>query len=290
MDIAADIKRTFKEGSVLTRLIYVNLGVFVVVKLIGVIFYLAGQPFSLVEWLAIPSRMDELAMKPWTPITYMFLHESFLHILFNILGLYWFGKLFLYHFEGEKMLGVYLLGGLAGAFLFVAVFNISPTFESVRGLMLGASAAVFAILVAVAVYDPNREIHLFFIGRFPLKYIAGFYVLLSVLSISSSNPGGNLAHLGGAAWGWFYIYQLRRGNDLGAGLVKLIDKVAEMFKPGKNMKVTFKQQPPRDDYEYNRQKNIHQDEINRILDKIAKSGYESLTKKEKEILFKQGKK
>ena len=290
MDIAADIKRTFKEGSVLTRLIYVNLGVFVVVKLIGVIFYLAGQPFSLVEWLAIPSRMDELAMKPWTPITYMFLHESFLHILFNILGLYWFGKLFLYHFEGEKMLGVYLLGGLAGAFLFVAVFNISPTFESVRGLMLGASAAVFAILVAVAVYDPNREIHLFFIGRFPLKYIAGFYVLLSVLSISSSNPGGNLAHLGGAAWGWFYIYQLRRGKDLGAGLVKLIDKVAEMFKPGKNMKVTFKQQPPRDDYEYNRQKNIHQDEINRILDKIAKSGYESLTKKEKEILFKQGKK
>ncbi|MFW5831655.1 MAG: rhomboid family intramembrane serine protease, partial [Prolixibacteraceae bacterium] len=104
MDISADIKRTFKEGSVLTRLIYINLGVFLVVKLTGVIFYLGGVQFSLIEWLAVPSRFEELAVKPWTPVTYMFLHENFLHILFNILGLYWFGKLFLYHFEGEKML------------------------------------------------------------------------------------------------------------------------------------------------------------------------------------------
>ncbi len=290
MDISADIKRTFKEGSVLTRLIYVNLGVFLVVKLIGVILYLGGVQFSLIEWLAVPSRLEELAVKPWTPVTYMFLHESFLHILFNIFGLYWFGKLFLYHFEGEKMLSVYILGGLAGAFLFMAVYNISPTFESVRGLMLGASASVFALLVAVAVYDPSREIHLFFIGRFPLKYIAIFYVVLSALSISASNPGGNLAHLGGAAWGWLYIHQLRRGKDWGAGLVKLIDRVAEMFKPKEKMKVTYKQKPPKDDYEYNRQKSLHQEEINRILDKIAKSGYESLTKREKEILFKQGRK
>ncbi|MFW5755562.1 MAG: rhomboid family intramembrane serine protease [Tangfeifania sp.] len=288
MDIANDIKRTFKEGSVLTRLIYINLGVFLVVKLVAVIFYLAGQPFSPLEWLAVPSRFDELVLKPWTPVTYMFLHESFLHILFNILGLYWFGKLFLYHFEGQKLLSVYLLGGLAGALLYVVVFNVSPTFESVRGLMLGASASVFAILVAVAAYDPNREIHLFFIGRFPLKYIAIFYVVLSVISISTDNPGGNLAHVGGAAWGWFYIFQLRRGRDWGAGLVNLIDKIPDLFQSENHMKVTYRQ-PPRDDYEYNRRQNVKQDEINRILDKIAKSGYESLTKKEKEILFKQGK-
>ena len=288
MDIAGDIKRTFKEGSALTRLIYINLGVFLVVKLIGVIFYLAGHPFSLVQWLAVPSQVDELVMRPWTPVTYMFLHESFLHILFNILGLYWFGKLFLYHFEGQKLLSVYLLGGLAGALIYLVAFNISPAFQSVRGLMLGASASVFAILVAVAAYDPNREIHLFFIGRIQLKYVAGFYVLLSVISISTDNPGGNLAHVGGAVWGWFYIYQLRRGKDWGAGLVNLIDKIPNIFKSDNNMKVTYKK-PPRDDYEYNRQQNVKQDEINRILDKIAKSGYESLTKKEKEILFKQGK-
>lgn len=288
MDITGDIKRTFKEGSALTRLIYINLGVFIVVKLIGVLFYLAGQPFSLVEWLAVPSHFDELIAKPWTPVTYMFLHEGFLHILFNILGLYWFGKLFLYHFEDQKLISVYLLGGLAGALIYLVAFNVSPAFQSVRGLMLGASASVFAILVAVAAYDPNREIHLFFIGRFPLKYVAGFYVLLSVISISTDNPGGNLAHVGGAVWGWFYIYQLRRGKDWGAGLVKLIDKIPDLFKPKNNMKVTYKK-PPRDDYEYNHQQNVKQDEINHILDKIAKSGYESLTKKEKEILFKQGK-
>jgi hypothetical protein len=119
--------------------------------------------------------------------------------------------------------------------------------------------------------------------------VAAFYVLLSIIGISTSNPGGNLAHLGGAAWGWFYIVQLGKGNDYGAAIVKWLDKIAEWFKPKSRLNVTFKQ-PPRDDYEYNRQQNMRQEEINRILDKIAESGYDSLTKKEKEMLFKQGKK
>ena len=293
MDILGDIKRTFKEGSVLTRLIYINIGVFLVLKIIGVFFYLAGQPFSLASWLAVPSVTDELLRRPWTPITYMFLHVGFLHLLFNVLGLYWFGQLFLYHFEGRKLLGVYLLGGLAGAALYVLAYNLFPAFNSMYGLLLGASASIFAVLVAVAVYDPNREIHLFFIGRFPLKYVAGFYVLLSILSITSSNPGGNIAHVGGALWGWFYIYQLKKGKDMGSGFVDFITKIgaffADAFKPKSKMKVTYKK-PPRDDYEYAKQQHVKQEEINRILDKIAKSGYESLSKSEKELLFKQGKK
>lgn len=290
MDIWSDIKRTFKQGSALTRLIYINLGVFLAIKLLAVFFYLAGQPFYLVEWLSVPSSPEMLLRRFWTPFSYMFLHAGFLHLLFNILGLYWFGRLFLYQFEGDKLLSVYLLGGLSGALLYVLAFNIFPAFVSVNAILLGASASVFAILVAIAVYDPQREIHLFFIGRFPLKYIAAFYVVLSIIGISASNPGGNLAHLGGAAWGWFYIAQLRRGKDWGSGLVAFIDKLGDWFKPKEKMKVTFKQQaPPRDDYEYNRQQNLQQEEINRILDKIAQSGYESLTKKEKEILFKQGK-
>ncbi len=293
MDIWGDIKRTFKEGSVLTRLIYINIGVFLVLKIIGVFFYLAGQPVQLTHWLSVPSLTEDLLRRPWTPITYMFLHAGFLHLLFNVLGLYWFGQLFLFHFEGKKLLSVYLLGGLVGAAFYIVAYNVFPAFSSVYGLLLGASASVFAILVAVAVYDPNREIHLFFIGRFPLKYIAVFYILLSVIGISTSNPGGNIAHLGGAFWGWFYIYQLRRGKDLGDGLVTLIDKIAgwgtTVFKQKSNMKVTYKK-PPHGDYEYNRNKNVQQDEINHILDKIAKSGYESLSKHEKELLFKQGKK
>ena len=120
-----------------------------------------------------------------------------------MIGLYWFGQLFLYHFEGDKLLGVYVMGGLWGAFLYIIAYNFIPVFSSVNALLLGASASIFAILVAVAFYDPNREIHLFFIGRFPLKYVAAFYVLLSVIGISSTNPGGNIAHLGGAFWGGF---------------------------------------------------------------------------------------
>jgi membrane associated rhomboid family serine protease len=293
LDIIGDIKRTFKEGSVLTRLIYINIGVFLVIKIIGVFFYLAGQPFSLAEYLAVPSVTDELIKRPWTPVTYMFLHVGFLHLLFNVLGLYWFGQLFLYHFEGDKMLSVYLLGGLVGAAFYIIAYNLSPAFDSIYGLLLGASASIFAILVAVAFYDPNREIHLFFIGRFPLKYVALFYVVLSVIGISTSNPGGNIAHLGGAFWGWFYIHQLRKGKDMGAGFIKFLNKIGDFFtsafKSKSNMKVTYRK-PPRDDYEYNRMQNVKQEEINHILDKIAKSGYESLTKKEKEILFKQGKK
>lgn len=293
MDIINDIKRTFKEGSALTRLIYINIGVFLLVKIIGVFFALAGYPFNLTEYLSVPSVSEVLIRQPWTPITYMFLHANFLHLLFNVLGLYWFGQLFLYHFEGSKLVSVYLLGGLAGAALYILAYNIFPAFDSVYGLLLGASASVFAILVAVAFYDPEREIRMFFIGSFPLKYVAAFYVVLSVISISSTNPGGNIAHLGGAFWGWFYIYQLRKGKDMGAGFVHLLDKIGawlvDVFKQKSNMKVTYKK-PPRDDHEYKKQKNVQQTEINQILDKIGKSGYNSLTKHEKELLFKQGKK
>lgn len=289
MDIINEIKATFKNGSVLTRLIYINIAVFLLVKIFGVFFYLAGQPYFLVEWLSVPSEINALILKPWTPVTYMFLHAGFIHLLFNILGLYWFGKLFMYHLEGEKLLSVYILGGLAGAALYVISYNIFPGLKTSHGLLLGASASIFAILVTIAFYDPDREIMLPLIGTFKLKYVTAFYLLLSVVGISSTNPGGNIAHLGGAIWGWFYIYQLQKGKDMGAGLVDLMNKIAKIFKPKNHLTVTHKQ-PPRDDYDYNRQKNIQQEEINRILDKIAKSGYESLSKKEKELLFKQGRK
>lgn len=289
MDILGDIKRTFKEGSVLTQLIYVNLGVFLIVKILGVFFYLAGQPYFLVEWLSVPSQLSNLASKPWTPISYMFMHSGFLHLLFNILGLYWFGKLFLWQLEGDKLLGVYLLGGLAGAALYILAYNTLPVFQNSNSILLGASGSVFAVLAAIAFYDPDKEIMLPFIGRVKLKYVAMFYILLSVVGISSTNAGGNIAHLGGAAWGWFYITQLRKGKDIGSGFVKIIYSILSVFKRKSHLTVTHNNQVPRDDYEYNRQKNIKQDEINRILDKIAKSGYDSLTKEEKEILFKQGK-
>lgn len=292
MDILSDIKRTFKEGSSLTRLIYINLGVFLIVQIIGVGYFLSGQISILPDWLSVPSDFSEILKKPWTPVTYMFLHTGFIHLLFNVLGLYWFGKLFLYRLDSSKLLGVYLIGGISGAGFYVISYNVFPAFESVNGLLLGASASVFAILVAIAFYDPDNEIHLSFIGSFKLKYVALFYVLLSVVGISATNPGGNIAHLGGAAWGWFYIFQLRKGKDLGAVLINMLNGIAGLFaaifKPKSNLKVTFRQ-TPKDDYEYNRIKNKEQEEVNRILEKIGKSGYDSLSKDEKELLFRQGK-
>lgn len=292
MDIVGDIKRTFKEGSVLTRLIYINIGVFLVIKIFAAIAFLGGQDFAVWQWLAVPSETSALLYRLWTPVTYMFLHTGFIHLLFNILGLYWFGQLFLYHFEGDKLLSVYLLGGLVGSVFYIVAYNVFPAFDSVYGLLLGASASIFAILTAVAFYDPDREVLLIFIGPVKLKFLAIFYMVLSIIGISSSNPGGNIAHLGGAFWGWFYIFQLRKGKDMGVGIVKLVNMFGDffsgLFKPKSKMKVTYKN-PPRDDHEYNRQHNYQQEEINRILDKIGKSGYESLTPKEKEILFKQGK-
>ena len=289
MDIVSEIKQSFKEGSVLTRIIYVNLGVFLLIKLTGVVFMLVSQSFSLSYWLALPSEIDALLYRPYTFITYMFVHENFLHILFNLLGLYWFGKMLLYYFEGDKLLGLYLFGGISGGVLYIIAYNLLPVFASVNGMLIGASASVYAILIALAVYDPNREIHLFFIGKFTLKHVVAFYILVSVLSISSSNPGGNIAHLGGALWGWFYISRLRKGKNTGFRLIKFVNSIPNCFKLKPKMKVRYKQ-PPRDDYEYNRYKNLQQEEINRILDKISKSGYENLSKQEKELLFNQGKK
>lgn len=292
MDIFYDIKQTFKEGTSLTRLIYINLGVFILLMLVSAVFYLAAIPNPVAGWLSVPSDMQTLFHQPWSVVTYMFTHTGFLHILFNLLGLYWFGKLLLYRLDSGKLLSVYLMGGISGAVFYVAAYNIFPAFQQIDGLLLGASASVYAILVAIAVYDPDMEIHLSFIGTFKLKYVAAFYVLLSVISISVSNPGGNIAHLGGAAWGWLFIKQLGKGRDIGIGIEKLVTGVGRFFKnlmkPKSKLNISYKQ-PPRDDHEYNRIKNAEQEKINRILEKIAKSGYDSLSKSEKELLFRQGK-
>lgn len=291
-DILSEIKESFKEGSVLTRLIYVNTGLFLLVKIIGVFLFLAGMPNVLVEWLSLPSSFSGLLQRPWTVVTYMFMHAGFIHLLFNLLGLYWFGKLFLYHFEGNKLLSVYLFGGFAAGLLYLVAYQLFPAFEGAEAVLLGASGSIFAILVATAFYDPDRKLMIPLIGTFSLKYIAAFYVLLSVIGISATNPGGNIAHLGGAFWGWFYINRLGKGQDPGARFVVFLNHVEQIivnfFKPKSKLKVSYKQ-PPKDDYEYNRQRKLQQEEVNRILDKIAKTGYDSLSSKEKETLFKQGK-
>lgn len=290
MSIADEIKTSFQKGSMLTKLIYINLAVFVAVKLVQVAFFLfstsqAGT-FFLIDWLAVPASFDGLLLRPWTVFTYMFLHEGFLHILFNILWLYWFGRIFLEYLDENKLLGVYILGGLAGAALYIFAFNLFPAFAQVLPVSraLGASAAVLAVVISISVYVPNYTINLIFIGPVRLKYIAAFMIVLDLISIAGSNAGGHIAHLGGALFGWLFIRQYRKGRDLTRGINILFFKISSWLKPAGKLKVEYRK--PHTDYEYNRQKARRQQQIDEILDKISKSGYDSLSKEEKEILFK----
>ncbi len=290
-DIGQQIKDTFRRGSSLIKLIYINLAVFIVIKLIQVLAFLfgfEGVTAFLIQWLAVPASVVKLITRPWTLFTYMFLHEGFFHILFNFLWLYVFGQIFLRYLNEKKLVSVYLVGGLAGAALYILAFNIFPAFQDVlpRAIALGASASVMAIVIAVAVYVPNFSINLLFIGPVKLKYIALFAIGLDILSIAGSNAGGHIAHLGGAIFGYFYIAQFRKGKNITKGFDSLMDSLFSMFKPKPKFKVTYKN--PKTDIDYNKQKIKRQERINKILEKISKHGYDSLTKEEKEILFKAG--
>lgn len=291
MSIVDEIKQSFKSGSSLTKLIYINLSVFLIVKLIAVFFFLFSieDKIDLVSWLAVPADLSNLLYKPWTVFSYMFLHQEFLHILFNMLWLYWFGQIFLYYFDNKKLLSIYIVGGLAGAFIYILTFNIFPVFTDILPVSyaLGASASVIAIVIAVSVYAPNHTIYLLFFGAVKLKYIALATILIDVISIASTNAGGHLAHLGGALFGYFYILQYKKGKNLTKYFDQIMDLLFSVFKPRPKIKVSYRR--PVDDIEYNKSKVQKQAEIDKILDKIAKSGYDSLSKQEKETLFKNSK-
>jgi membrane associated rhomboid family serine protease len=294
MGIWDDIKATFRNGNNLYRLIYINIGFFIIITIIGVIGYLVVNPEIIdktIRFLSVPSSLNSLLFRPWTIITYMFTHKELLHILVNLLWLYWFGKIFLEYLDEKKLVAVYLLGGVSGAITYVISYNIFPAFQAVVGEsipLLGASASVMAIVIAIAAYVPDYTVYLFLLGKVKIKYIAlGIFILTSIMDFSV-NSGGKLAHIGGALFGYFYILSYRKGNDLGKGINKVIDWIVTLFKPSKRLKVTHKR--PADDYEYNKIKADHQREINKILDKISKGGYDSLTKSEKDLLFRESQK
>lgn len=293
MGIWDDIKNTFHNGSNLTRLIYINIAVFVLISLTAITGFLLTNPIvaeKSIDILAVPSALSKLIVRPWTLITYMFLHKDIWHILFNMLWLYWFGTIFLQYLDQRKLVAVYLLGGISGAILYIASFNIFPAFTGLvsDSVAIGASASVMAVVIAIAAYVPDYTVNLFLLGRIKLKYMAlAIFVLTSFMDFSV-NSGGKLAHIGGAIFGYIYTLNLRQGRDFGRGINKLIDHIITIFKPKKKMKVTYKK--PSDDYNYNKIKSEHLTRINSILDKISKGGYDSLTKEEKETLFKESQK
>ncbi|MEI6764941.1 MAG: rhomboid family intramembrane serine protease [Bacteroidota bacterium] len=283
----------FMGRSMLSRLIIINVAVFLLVNIAGLFQFFMQIPYLqngketniLVYWLALPSNPDTLLHRPWTIISYMFLHENFLHIFFNMLMLYFGGKLFTEYLGSKKLLLTYLLGGIFGGIFYVTAYNIFPVFSNIAGIsiVLGASASVLAIIIAIATFIPDYSLNMLFIGKVKFKYMALIFVALDLLSIQKDNPGGHIAHLGGAFWGFIYILALKSkviGNNLANPFKKLFRR-----KP-KFKGYTSYTRPPVNEDDYNKVRADNQKKTDAILDKIKKSGYSSLTKEEKEFLFK----
>jgi membrane associated rhomboid family serine protease len=293
MGIWDDIKKTFRNGNSLIRLIYINIAVFILITIAAIIGFLLKNPEiseKALYYVSVPSSFKVLLLRPWTIITYMFVHQGFWHILFNMLWLYWFGTIFLEYLDQRKLVAVYLMGGISGALVYILSFNIFPAFSAVvtDSVAIGASASVMAIVIAIAAYVPDYTVHLFLFGRIKIKYMAlAIFILTSVMDFSI-NSGGKLAHIGGALFGYLYTLNLKQGRDIGKGFNKIIDFLVTAFKPRKKLKVTHKK--PANEYEYNKLKAEHQAMINNILEKISKGGYDSLTKEEKETLFRESQK
>ena len=287
-DFGGTTKDLFKQNPVLKWLLLVNVGIWIMVAFANLFLWLYKSPGTnlLVKWLAVPADWTELIRKPWTVITYMFLHERFWHLFFNVWML-WFGGMIFTRFLSQKQLALtYGLGGLVGALFFVLAYNLFPVFETAKytAVAMGASASVLAILVAAATYKPDYGLNLLLFGQLKFKWLAIAFVVIDLLSISAENPGGHIAHLGGAVFGFVYGLILRR--SLGQSKESKRKKRKPKMEYTPYEEIHDEPQVPRSDEEYNRQKAERERDVDAILDKIAKDGYASLTPEEKEFLFK----
>ena len=268
------------SGSKLNLLIGINILVFLLVNITStftkLFFHSDIIDYFDLEYLRLPASLHKLLTHFWTPITYMFMHADIWHILMNMLWLYWFGQIFEEFLGKKRTLGLYLMGGFSGAFFFVFFYNVLPFYTQLHvadsSTLVGASAGVMAVMVATATQLPDYTISLILIGPVRLKWLVLFFILIDFLGITSANAGGELSHLGGALIGFIYIKQLQKGSDWIAG-------IASVFKPRPKMKVVSSNPSGRSSGA------PRQEEIDLILDKISRSGYDSLTKQEKEILF-----
>jgi membrane associated rhomboid family serine protease len=269
--------KMFYSGSRLYLFIGINVVIFLVLGLLR-LEALVTKVSSITQWLvyqlSVPGDIELFLYKPWTALTYMFTHEDLFHFFFNMLTLYWFGRIFEDFLNAKQFTFTYLAGGIFGALLFLLFYNVFPLFEDYRSrsILLGASGSAMAIVAAIATLLPDYTIRLLLFGDVRLKYLALILIAIDVIGISGSNPGGAIAHIGGAMLGFIFIKQLQKGNDW-----------SKIFQPRKKLKVVRNNtgRPP-----VSTSRVPEQELIDQILDKISKSGYNSLTAQEKEQLFK----
>jgi len=291
----SDFSNSFKSGlriaDTVQKLLMINIGVFLLVRLLSVFSSLfMSKTFSLISisyWLAVPANLSNLMYRPWTVLTYMFYHWDFFHLLFNMLLLFWMGKIFQQYLGDKKLVSTYVLGGVSGAAVYIAAYNIFPLFTNnlENSFALGASASVLAITIASATLLPDFPIRLLLIGEVKLKWLALIIVISDLISIGGSNAGGHLAHLGGALYGFVYVRKLRSGKDIAAWFTRLLDYFNKTQKP----RMTVHYGKSVSDEEFNMKKKSREERLDHILDKISKSGYGSLSQEEKDYLFKASK-
>lgn len=290
MSILKDIQAQFKlQDNALIKIILINVLVYVVDCIIWIVAKVSTHDawfYTIQSYQGASSSLIEIAYRPWTLITYAFSHEipSPFHIFFNMLGLYWFGGLISEYIGGRRLVSLYFIGALMGVALYLICYNFIPFYaDRHTSLLIGASGSVLATVVGAATLIPTYRFHLIFLGPVKIVYIAAFYVFISIIGSVQGNAGGNLAHLGGALAGFLFIYFLKQGTDLGKPINACIDFIGRVFSKKKHIHVGF----------YNKSKSNaatadvpNQKDIDTILDKISRSGYESLTKEEKQKLFK----
>lgn len=288
------LRYKYATSTVLEKLIGINLLFFVLTFAFNTIgFFFQIQTNYFVEWLIFPSDLFEFLFQPWSIITYAFLHSGFFHILFNLLVLYFSGRIFLEFFAPQKMINFYILGAIFGALVFMLSYNLFPVFNEIgSSKLLGASAGVMAILVGIATKVPNYGVRFLLFGNVKLWVIAVIFVVLDFIRIPLGNPGGHLAHLGGAFIGYYYANQLAKGNDIGAFIERAMNYLQSLFdgsSRSKNNMKTVHKSTQRKATATRVSKTEKQKRVDQILDKISKSGYDSLTKEEKDFLFDAGK-
>lgn len=291
--IVTDLKNLFKRGNIALQFIYINVGVYIVATLLKVFFLLFNRDvWPILSFFELPASFVNFLKQPWSLFSYMFMHADILHILFNMLWLYWFGALFLNFFSAKHFRGIYILSGIGGGLLYMLAYNIFPYFRDAApfSYLLGASASVLGIVIATAYREPNYQVRLLFLGAIRLKYIALFMVLSDLLFMTSSNAGGHIAHLGGALTGFWFASAFTKGTDITGWINKILDWFSGIFhfkakRKNKKSKMKVHYGGRVDDYTYNASKKAESEEIDRILDKLKKSGYQSLSADEKKKLF-----
>ncbi|HYD92116.1 MAG TPA: rhomboid family intramembrane serine protease [Flavobacterium sp.] len=294
MSILDDLKMEYRMGGVVQRLMFWNIGLFLLPL---IVFSLLSFKFNMGhldwrsgynDWFSLSAQPADLLWKPWSLFGYAFLHAGPMHLLFNMLMLYFAGRVFLTFFTQKQLFGLYILSAMFAGFIFM----VSYTFVFGQwAKMVGASAAIMAILVAAATYAPYYQVRLLLIGTVKLWHIAIVFIALDLIYASAENTGGHIAHLAGSLFGFLYIRLLQNGTDLSKGVSAILNGVANIFKPKKSTPFKKVHRNPVQSSKKStaKPKDITQQQIDDILDKISKSGYDSLTKEEKEFLFKVGK-